>query len=140
MSDISQKSGKHQASVRAYIVGFILSILLTVGAYLLVSQHVNGDHSFLSHTVIVGIVLVLAVVQLIVQLLFFLHLGQEDKPRWNLRVLLFAVLVVVILIIGSIWIMKNLDYSHGLPAQESAIIEDEGFKVPHDESMTDHNH
>jgi heme/copper-type cytochrome/quinol oxidase subunit 4 len=45
-----------------------------------------------------------------VQLIFFVHLDQERKPRWNLMVLLFAVLVVVIICFGSLWIMKNLNY------------------------------
>lgn len=121
----------------SYILGFGLSLLLTLIAYGLVSQHVNGMHSFLTHKFLIGVVLVLAMTQLVVQLVFFLHIGREDKPRWNLQALLFAILVVAILVIGSIWIMANLDYNMQLekPAQtDKSIIEDEGMRVKADEA------
>ncbi len=73
----------------------------------------------------------LAVTQLLVQLLFFLHLGRESKPRWNLIVLAFAVMVVVIVVFGSLWIMKNLQYNHGHQTPEETdkfLIHDEGYK------------
>jgi heme/copper-type cytochrome/quinol oxidase subunit 4 len=73
----------------------------------------------------------LAIAQLITQLLFFLHLEKEPKPRWNLLVLSFAVTVAVILVFGSLWIMQNLNYRHGghngSQYSEAEIIEDEGF-------------
>jgi len=120
----------HAIRVSSYVVGFALSIILTLGAYLLVSQHVAGHHAFLTHRFLIGSVLALAVTQLIVQLVFFLHLGREHKPRWNLRVLLFAVLVVVILLIGSLWIMAHMDYNmrpSSPNSTDSAIVKDEGF-------------
>jgi len=43
-------------------------------------------------------------------LIFFLHLGIESKPRWNLLVFYFMVVVLAILLYGSFWIMSNLDY------------------------------
>ena len=58
---------------------------------------------------LVGALAALAVAQLMVQLVFFLHLGTESKPRWNLTVVLFALMVVVILVFGSLWIMKNIN-------------------------------
>lgn len=120
------------SSVQAYsyITGFVLSLILTVGAYLLVSQHVNGHHLYLTHKFLIGVVMALAMVQLMVQLVFFLHLGREDKPRWNLRVLMFAALVVSILVVGSLWIMANLDYNMQLNRPndtDTSIIKDEGF-------------
>lgn len=124
--------------VASYVVGFILSVLLTLSAYLLVSQHTSGHHTFLTQRFIIGTILVLAMVQLIVQLIFFLHLGREAKPRWNLQVLIFAAGVVLILVLGSLWIMANLDYHHGntdsIPT-DASIIEDE---IPMD-SMSDHH-
>jgi cytochrome o ubiquinol oxidase operon protein cyoD len=56
---------------------------------------------------------VLAIIQLFVQLTFFLHLDRESKPWWNNTAFAFAVIVVVILVGGSIWIMANLNYHHG---------------------------
>jgi cytochrome o ubiquinol oxidase subunit IV len=76
-------------------------------------------------------IVALALVQLFIQLIFFLHLGRESKPRWNLSALAFAVIVVVILVFGSLWIMASLDYHgghHSTPqTSDEYIIQDEGF-------------
>lgn len=94
---------KH-GSLQTYILGFILSILLTLAAYYLVAGH------FLTEWVLDYAVVSLTVVQVLVQLIFFLHLGNEPKPYWNLLVFLFMVLVVAIIVLGSLWIMYDLDY------------------------------
>lgn len=114
----------------SYITGFVLSIICTVIVYLLVSKHVATDHNELSHRFLVAITMAFAMVQLIVQLVFFLHLGREQKPKWNTYALLFTGLIVAIVVAGTLWIMANLDYSHAntTPSQvETEIIKDEGF-------------
>lgn len=93
-----------RGSYASYITGFILSIFLTLAAYVTVVQHV------LSGGQLVGVIIGLALVQFLVQLFFFLHLGRESRPRWKLFVLFFMILVVLILVLGSIWIMYNLNY------------------------------
>jgi cytochrome o ubiquinol oxidase operon protein cyoD len=65
----------------------------------------------MSGTGLVAVIVGLAIIQLFVQLFFFLHLGEESKPRWNLMVLLFAAMVVIIVVFGSLWIMNNLNYN-----------------------------
>jgi cytochrome o ubiquinol oxidase operon protein cyoD len=60
----------------------------------------------------------LAVVQLLIQLFFFLHLGHESKPRLNLITLLVAVLVIGMVVGGSVWIMHNLNYNMSMSQQE----------------------
>lgn len=97
-------------SMKSYIVGFALSVALTLTAYLFVSAHVSSAHHDFSHHFLIGIVMLLASIQLIVQLVFFLHLDREPRPYWNLQVLLFAAGVIAIVVIGSIWIMSNLNY------------------------------
>src|SRR5665213_4194504 len=89
---------------KAYVVGYALSILLTVGAYLAVTHH--SFQKSAAVTVVVG----LALTQFLVQLLFFLHLGTETKPRWKLLVFMFMIMIVAILVFGSLWIMSNLNY------------------------------
>jgi len=93
-------------SSKTYIVGFIISIGLTLEAYFLV---VRGA---LPGWALVFTILGLAVVQLLVQLYFFLHIDDEIKPRWKMTSFLFAGLVVMIVVLGSVWIMTNLDYNH----------------------------
>ena len=117
-----------RGNLRTYVIGFALSIVLTLIAYALVVNEVWSSN------VLIAVIIGLAIVQLFVQLVFFLHLGRESKPRWNLIVLTFAVIVVVIVVLGSLWIMQNLNYSHEHGPEESAeqdsqyIIEDELIK------------
>ena len=89
---------------RMYVTGFASSLVLTVTAYLFVTHHA------LSRRVLIGAIVALALVQFLVQLVFFLHLGRETKPRWKLAVFLFMIMVVLILVFGSLWIMTNLNY------------------------------
>ncbi|MEO8105561.1 MAG: cytochrome o ubiquinol oxidase subunit IV [Candidatus Saccharibacteria bacterium] len=107
-----------QGSLLSYSSGFVLSIILTLAAYQLVVNHLVAGWA------LIFTILGLAVVQLLVQLLFFLHLGRESKPRWNLVVFLFMVLVVVIIAGGSLWIMKNLNYRTMSPAQTKTYLRD----------------
>jgi cytochrome o ubiquinol oxidase operon protein cyoD len=113
-------------SVKSYSLGFGLSLLLTLAAYFIASKQVTEGWTM------VYVLAVLAVSQLFVQLYFFLHVGRESRPRWNTAVLAFAAMVVFIVVFGSLWIMKNLNYSHthtGSPVNESSerIIKDEGY-------------
>jgi cytochrome o ubiquinol oxidase subunit IV len=96
---------REQAKLRTYISGYILSVVLTLAAYLAVTHHHLGSNQW-----IIGFICGLAIVQFLVQLIFFLHLRAETKPRWKLFVLLLMLLVVLILVIGSLWIMHNLNY------------------------------
>jgi cytochrome o ubiquinol oxidase operon protein cyoD len=96
-----------QGSLRSYTNGFLGSLLLTFLTYGLVEAH--SKHSLFSHALIMVLIFCLAITQLFVQLIYFLHLGKESKPRWNLTVLLFAAMVVIILVGGSLWIMYNLN-------------------------------
>lgn len=93
------------ATFSSYLLGFLLSLLLTLAAYLLaVRTLLSGWPLDLALTL-------LALTQGVVQLLFFLNLAHESKPRWNLLVFLFTLMVTLILVFGSIWIMNNLDYN-----------------------------
>ena len=97
--------GNGHGSYKSYIIGFILSIILTIVPYMIVVNHL------LSREIMVFMVVSIGVIQLFIQLIFFLHLGTESKPRWNLMAFLFTLFVVGILVIGSLWIMYNLDYN-----------------------------
>lgn len=98
-------------SLYKYTIGFSVSLVLTFGSFGAVYYHEQTGHEGLSHDILVPLVVAFAVVQLIVQLVFFLHLGRETKPRWNYIVFLFMVLVLVIVVVGSLWIMDNLEYN-----------------------------
>ncbi len=115
------------SSVRSYTLGFTLSIMLTASAYTLVSQGImTGWKQILA-------LALLAILQLLVQLIFFLHLGIGKDASWNVIAFIFMITVVAIIAFGSLWIMYNLDYHHGsdaIPPTETSkyIIDDEGIK------------
>ena len=92
-----------RGSLATYVTGYIFAVYLTVTAYLVVYNHL------FSNTVLTVVIVGLALIQFVVHMLFFLHLGRETTPRWKLAVALFMVLVVSVLVGGSLWIMSNLN-------------------------------
>ncbi|MDF2718742.1 MAG: cyoD, partial [Paenibacillus sp.] len=79
--------------------GFLLSIVLTIIPLVVVLNHwVEGTGAMV-------IMLGTAVLQFVVQLVFFMHLREEKKPRWNLMALLLGLFILLTIVIGSIWIM-----------------------------------
>jgi cytochrome o ubiquinol oxidase operon protein cyoD len=124
--DKKAKLQNSQAKISVYITGFVLSVVLTIVAYLLVQRHVSSGHAAISHGVLVFMITSLALIQLMVQLVFFLHLDSESKPRWNLTVLLFAAMVLVIIVFGSLWIMNNLNYHQETQDQIDKYIRSQG--------------
>lgn len=89
----------------SYVLGFVLSIVLTLAAYFLVVNELA------SYWGLIIAIFTLAIFQVLIQLLLFLHMGHEPKPRRNLLVFLFMAMVVVIIAGGSLWIMNNLNYN-----------------------------
>jgi len=104
-SDLSLKEIKKEwhGTYKSYLIGFSLSLILTCISFSLVV----GD--LLSGQNLVYTVLGLAILQAIVQLLLFLHVGQEAKPRWETIIFCFTVMVLLIVVVGSLWIMNDLE-------------------------------
>ena len=98
----------YKNALATYIIGFIISIGLTLAAFFAVLR--PGFFNLGSETVVVTI-LNLAILQLIVQMFFFLHIGKEHGPRWNLGVFISTLSLVLVIVVGSLWIMNNLNYS-----------------------------
>lgn len=107
---MSHSSTPH-GSYRSYIIGFGLSLLLTIGAFSIVMQQLMFGW------MLVAFITAFAVAQLLVQLVFFLHVGRGAGARWNIIALLFMIMVVFIIVVGSLWIMRNLDYNM-MPSHE----------------------
>lgn len=112
----------NQKALAYYVGGFVLALLLTVAAFLIIQRHIFVPRVAL--LVIAG----LAVIQLAVQVICFLHLGEEDKPRWNLRMFWFMLLIVTVIVFGSIWIMDNLNYHMMSPSETDALLRQQNKK------------
>lgn len=108
----------------SYIVGFILSLIFTIIPYYLVVKHV------VSGNVLLATIIGFAVLQMIVQVVFFLHLGREKKPYWQTGFLIATVGAIFAVVVGSLWIMHHLHYNMTpvTPADASKkLVEDEGI-------------
>lgn len=92
-------------SVKPVIIGFVISLILTLGVYLAVS------HKHLEGSLLIIAVVAAGSIQALVQLIFFMHLGLEAKPRWHSMTFLFMLLIGFVLVGGSLWIMYNLNYN-----------------------------
>jgi cytochrome o ubiquinol oxidase subunit IV len=94
---------EYHGTLKSYIIGFTASLLLTLLAFGLVIAK-----SFPKHLIILSIV-ALGLIQAVFQLRFFLKLGYEAKPRWETIVFYCMILVLLIIAIGSLWIMHDLN-------------------------------
>ena len=96
--------GTGQKTLKAYIIGLILCVILTLIAFGLV------EHKPLATNDIFIALSVLAIIQLFVQAICFLRLNCSEDGRWNLLPFLFTIFVIAVLVGGSLWIMYNLNY------------------------------
>jgi cytochrome o ubiquinol oxidase operon protein cyoD len=97
--------GAAHGSVKEYVIGFILSVVLTAIPFGIVM--VGGLGEALS----IALILLCAVAQIMVQLVFFLHMNTSSEQIWNSISAVFVVILVAILIVGSIWIMQHLNHN-----------------------------
>ena len=96
----------HSPTHKQYLIGFALAILLTIIPFALVMTHSSLGTG--------PIIAIFAIGQIIVHVTYFLHVNRSEEQRWNLTALLYTVLMVGIIIIGSLWIMYHL-YSSMTP-------------------------
>ncbi|MBP9852958.1 MAG: cytochrome o ubiquinol oxidase subunit [Patescibacteria group bacterium] len=101
---------EYTKGIGTYLVGFVASLVLTCIAFGLVTYTADGSFE-LARGTLIGILALLASIQVTVQVVFFLHMSTERNARWTQLSGLFAVMVVLIIVIGSIWVMDNLNYN-----------------------------
>ena len=94
-----------------YVIGFALSIVFTLAAYFLVRYHGGSGHEVISHSALIFAIVAFAIAQLVVQLVFFLHVGTKGESSWNTIAFMYTALLVVCLVGGSLWIMYHLEYN-----------------------------
>lgn len=95
--------------VTKYVFGFVSALVLSTAAYVIVVEH-WFDTGFTT----MAVLLLLATLQLIIQLVCFLHLGIKDRSRTRTFTITFALVMMLVIVVGSLWVMKNLDYRMGM--------------------------
>ena len=113
-------AGESHASVKSYMIGFVLSIVLTAVPFGLV---MDRTHGFSAGTILAAI-LAFAVVQIFVHVIYFLHMDRSAEQRWNVVAFGFTVMILVIVVSGSVWIMHNAtsNMEHAMTPGSEAII------------------
>lgn len=91
-------------TLRGYVTGFVLAVILTVIPFWLVMGNVI-ENSGVTALVVLG----LGAVQMVVHIVYFLHLNPRAEGGWNLLALIFTIIVVVIALVGSLWVMFHLN-------------------------------
>jgi cytochrome o ubiquinol oxidase operon protein cyoD len=113
---------KEHRTMTSYVVGFILSLVFTaIPYYLVVNKTVTGN-------TLLATILTFAVLQMAVQIFFFLHLGRGPKPLYNVVFFASTVGIIMVVVLGSIFIMDHLNYNMTTPkATTTKLAQDEGI-------------
>ncbi|MEM7441153.1 MAG: cytochrome o ubiquinol oxidase subunit IV [Pseudomonadota bacterium] len=101
-----------QASYRSYIIGFVLSVILTVPPFWIVIGEVE-----MNIYLALGLIFTLGAIQIGVHVYYFLHVTLGAEEGWQAISLLFTVVLVIICLAGSIWVMFHLE-ENMMPAHE----------------------
>lgn len=96
--------GHDHGTVKSYVTGFVLSVILTAIPFAVV---MGGG--FEDRLLTAGVVVLSAVAQVIVQMVYFLHMNTRSDEGWTFMALVFTLVVVVIMIAGSLWVMYHLN-------------------------------
>ena len=101
-----EDEGHDHGSLRSYVTGFVLSVILTAIPFWLVMGKVFNNSSTTAL-----VIMAFAVVQIVVHMVYFLHMNARSEGGWTMLALIFTVLLVVITLAGSIWVMYHLNHN-----------------------------
>ena len=101
MNDLKIKEIQKEwhGSKRSYAIGFASSLILTLSAF---GLFYIGKATYVN-------LMVLALVQAAVQLRYFLHLGEEEHPKWETGFFFLMLVILLIVAIGTLWVMNDLN-------------------------------
>ena len=91
-------------TLRSYMIGFGLSVILTAIPFWLVMSGALHSKQETALTI-----MAFAVVQVVVHMVYFLHMNAKAEGGWNLLALMFTLVVVLIALSGSLWVMYHLN-------------------------------
>jgi cytochrome o ubiquinol oxidase subunit IV len=97
-------AGEPHSTRTGYLIGFGLSVVLTAIPFWLVMTGALGNPLATGY-VIMGF----ALVQVIVHMIFFLHLNGKVEGGWTVMALIFTLILVVITLVGSLWVMYHMN-------------------------------
>jgi cytochrome o ubiquinol oxidase subunit IV len=93
-----------EITLSGYLTGFLLSVFLTAVPFYFVMSGVLGDRQ-----VTALVIMAFAAVQIVVHMIYFLHMNTTSEGGWTMMALIFTVVMVVIAMTGSLWVMHHLN-------------------------------
>ncbi len=98
-------------SYKGYWIGFALSVVLTaIPFWLVMTMPLTTQATAL-------LIMAFAAVQMVVHMIFFLHMNRRAEGGWSIMALLFTVVIVAIALSGSLWVMYHMN-ENMMPAQD----------------------
>lgn len=97
-------TGESHGSLKSYHTGFVICAILTLIPFFLVMNPV------FSKPVTLLIAVLFATVQIIVQLVYFLHMNRSSEGGWNLISFVFTLVILFIIVGLSIWIIWSMHF------------------------------
>jgi cytochrome o ubiquinol oxidase operon protein cyoD len=92
------------STFKGYMTGFVLAVVLTAIPFWLVMSKV-----FDKPNTTALVILAFAVVQIVVHMVYFLHMDAKSEGGWNMLALIFTLVLVVITLAGSLWVMYHMN-------------------------------
>jgi cytochrome o ubiquinol oxidase subunit IV len=105
-----------EITLSGYLTGFGLSVVLTAIPFWLVMSGVLGDKQITAF-----VVMAFAAVQIVVHMIYFLHMNTTSEGGWTMMALIFTVVMVVIAMTGSLWVMHHLNVNM-MPAHQMSTM------------------
>lgn len=96
--------GAAHGTMKGYLTGFGLAVVLTVIPFWLVMGKV-----FASSELTVLVVMAFAAVQIVVHMIYFLHMNTRAEGGWTMLALIFTMVILAIVLTGSLWVMFHLN-------------------------------
>lgn len=96
--------GAPHGTRKGYLIGFALSVLLTAVPFAIVM--IDG---LATPNAAAAICMAFAIVQILVHMIYFLHMNTKSEGGWTMMALIFTVIVVVIALTGSLWVMYHMN-------------------------------
>jgi len=101
---MSAHSHSSHGTMGKLMTGFGLSALLTIVPFAIVMGEFD-----LSREWAIGLIMGLGAVQIIVHLVYFLHLNSSNEGGWTLAATILAAVILLIVLAGSLWVMHNMN-------------------------------
>jgi len=97
-----RRSGSH-GSWQSYVIGYVSAMVLTAASFWLAKSPLITPSSA------TAAVAVLAIAQMLVHLIFFLHINTSPEHKTNIWAFILTMVIIVLVVVGSMWIMEHLN-------------------------------